>query len=111
MRAVGPMLAVAVASVLAGALASCGSDAPNTERATVIDSGDGRAMLCLEGVMESYPPQCAGDIPVIEGWDWSSLEHEEAGGVRWGEYRVTGERQGDVFVLSEPPEYFAPGQP
>lgn len=52
-------------------------------------------------VAESYPPQCGG-LPVA-GWDWDSVEHEEAQGVRWGLYLVTGTFDGDSLVLTEDP--------
>jgi hypothetical protein len=52
-------------------------------------------------VAESYPPQCAG-LPVT-GWDWDAVEHDEAQGVRWGSYLVTGTFDGKSFVLTEDP--------
>lgn len=52
-------------------------------------------------VAESYPPQCGG-LPVT-GWDWGSVEHEEAEGVRWGMYIVTGTFDGKSLVLTEDP--------
>jgi hypothetical protein len=58
------------------------------------------AELC-GAVAESYPPQCGG-LPVT-GWDWGSVEHEEAEGVRWGSYIVTGTFDGRSLVLTEEP--------
>lgn len=52
-------------------------------------------------VAESYPPQCGG-LPVT-GWDWGSVDHEEAEGVRWGSYLVTGTFDGKSLVLTEDP--------
>jgi hypothetical protein len=52
-------------------------------------------------VAESYPPQCGG-LPVT-GWDWDAVEHEEAQGVRWGSYIVTGTYDGKSLVLTEDP--------
>jgi hypothetical protein len=58
------------------------------------------AELC-GAVAESYPPQCGG-LPVT-GWDWEAVEHDEAEGVRWGSYLVTGTFDGKSFVLTEDP--------
>ncbi|WP_091034948.1 hypothetical protein [Glycomyces harbinensis] len=52
-------------------------------------------------VAESYPPQCGG-LPVT-GWDWDAVDHEEAEGVRWGSYIVTGTFDGKSLVLTEDP--------
>lgn len=60
---------------------------------TVIDDGTG-AKLCTDAVMESYPPQCQGQL--IDGWDWESVaSYEEEGDVRWGEYDLTVIPDGD----------------
>jgi hypothetical protein len=50
----------------------------------------GGAELCLGGVEESLPPQCSG--PRLVGWDWSEHagDFEHRGGVRWGDFQVTG---------------------
>jgi len=58
------------------------------------------AELCAV-VAESYPPQCGG-LPVT-GWDWDAVDHEEAEGVRWGSYIVTGTFDGKSLVLTEDP--------
>jgi hypothetical protein len=58
------------------------------------------AELCAV-VAESYPPQCGG-VPVT-GWEWDAVEHEEAEGVRWGSYIVTGTFDGRSLVLTEDP--------
>lgn len=51
---------------------------------TVLEAATGPTagvpMLCYN-VAASYPPQCGG--PSVVGWDWSTVEHEEASGVRW----------------------------
>ncbi len=52
-------------------------------------------------VAESYPPQCEG-LPVA-GWEWDAVEHEEAEGVRWGTFVVTGTFDGKQFTLTEDP--------
>jgi hypothetical protein len=59
------------------------------------------AELCVV-VMESYPPQCEG-LPVT-GWEWDAVEHEEASGVRWGTYVVTGTFDGKAFTVTEDAE-------
>jgi hypothetical protein len=72
-----------------------------TGHGLVIDEGDG-ARMCLGMVMESLPPQCEG--PVVVGWDWDEVDGEEAAaGVIWGEYRVRGLWDGDVFTLDRQP--------
>ena len=80
-------------------------DGPVTTRypVMVLDGGDG-AELCLGGVAESLPPQCSG--PKLIGWDWADHDgyHEESGGVRWGEFKVTGTFDGtDVLVTDAVP--------
>ncbi len=66
---------------------------------TVLDAGEG-AQLCLGGVAESFPPQCSG-LPMT-GWDWAEhREHDEAGGVRWGEFALTGTFDGTTFAVTE----------
>ncbi|QBX56145.1 hypothetical protein EXE58_12165 [Nocardioides seonyuensis] len=76
------------------------ADAVRTaDLATVLDDGDG-AELCLGGVAESLPPQCSG-LPMA-GWDWAEHpEHEEAAGVRWGSFAVTGSYDGETFTVTE----------
>jgi len=66
----------------------------------VLDDGDG-AELCLGGQLDSYPPQCGG--PRLVGWDWSQHEgdYEEASGVRWGDFGVTGTFDGRDFTPTE----------
>jgi hypothetical protein len=67
--------------------------------ATVLDDGDGPE-LCLGGVAESLPPQCSG--LAMTGWDWAQHpEHEEAAGVRWGGFAVTGRYDGEVFAVTD----------
>ena len=56
---------------------------------TVLESKEHGPMLCLGGMMDSYPPQC-GDVP-IDGWDWDAVRGEErASGTTWGAYYVRG---------------------
>jgi len=56
---------------------------------TVLDAGSGPE-LCLGGVAESYPPQCGGPKLVGFSWDERAGQFEQANGVRWGEFAVTG---------------------
>jgi hypothetical protein len=65
---------------------------------TVLDSGDGPE-LCLGAVAESYPPQCGG--PALADFDWGDLGFEEASGVRWGTYAVTGTFDGTTFTATD----------
>ena len=66
----------------------------------VLDDGDG-ADLCLGAVQESLPPQCSG--PDLVGWDWADHEgyYEDSGGVRWGEFVVTGTFDGTDITVTE----------
>ncbi len=68
---------------------------------TVLQDAEGEVPELCGVVAESYPPQCAG-LPV-SGWDWDSVEHEEASGVRWGSFLVTGSFDGESLVLTEEP--------
>ena len=93
------LCALGLASCASPAAAPLSSPSPSVQRpkdllttrgaVTVVDKGDG-AELCLSGVLDSLPPQCTG--PVLVGWDWSELEgdFDEASGVRWGDFLVTG---------------------
>ncbi len=67
---------------------------------TVIDDGDG-AVVCLGGVAESLPPQCGG--PRAIGWDWADHEgaYEEAAGVRFGVFAVTGTFDGTELTVTD----------
>ena len=57
-------------------------------------------MLCLGGMLESFPPQC-GDVPVA-GWNWAKVKGEErAGGTTWGAYHVVGTYDGEKFVVTQ----------
>ena len=66
----------------------------------VLDGGDG-AELCLGGVQESLPPQCSG--PKLIGWDWADHDgyYEDSGGVRWGEFKVTGTFDGTDLTVTD----------
>ncbi len=65
---------------------------------TVIDAGNGPE-LCLGAVAESYPPQCGG--PALADFDWGDVGSEEASGVRWGSYALTGTFDGSTFTVTD----------
>ena len=66
---------------------------------TVLESKEHGPMLCLGGMMDSYPPQC-GDVPV-DGWDWSAVRGEErAAGTIWGAYYVRGTYEDGRFGVT-----------
>jgi hypothetical protein len=64
----------------------------------VLDDGDGPEM-CLGGVAESYPPQCGG--PALTDFEWGDVGFEEASGVRWGSYALTGTFDGTAFTVTD----------
>jgi hypothetical protein len=64
----------------------------------VIDDGHGPE-LCLGPVAESYPPQCGG--PALTDFDWGDAGSEEASGVRWGSYALTGAFDGSAFTVTD----------
>lgn len=70
--------------------------------AMVLDPGSGPE-LCLGAIAESYPPQCSG--PAIIGWTWPDDDDafDEASGVQWGTFRVTGTYDAEAaeFTLTE----------
>lgn len=77
---------------------------------TILDDGDGPE-LCLGGVATSLPPQCGG--PSVVGWTWADHrgDFEEASGVQWGEFAVTGTFDGTDFTMTRAvpgDEYDAP---
>ncbi|QSB05475.1 hypothetical protein [Natronoglycomyces albus] len=68
---------------------------------TVLENAEHGPQLC--GVIAmSYPPLGGGYD--IEGWSWESVAHEEASGVRWGNFVLTGHFDGETFTLTQPPE-------
>ncbi|GAB3022754.1 hypothetical protein GCM10011376_28410 [Nocardioides flavus (ex Wang et al. 2016)] len=64
----------------------------------VLDDGDGPE-LCLGPVAESYPPQCGG--PALVDFDWGDVGSEQASGVRWGSYALTGTYDGTTFTVTD----------
>ena len=65
---------------------------------TVLDDGTGPEM-CLGAVAESYPPQCGG--PALEDFAWGDVGFEEASGVKWGSYALTGTFDGTAFTVTD----------
>jgi hypothetical protein len=65
---------------------------------TVLDNGQG-PQLCLGAVAESYPPQCGG--PAVADFDWGDVGSEEAAGVTWGQYALTGTYDGTTFTVTD----------
>lgn len=78
-------------------------DSPDLVRSrgmpTIISTGDGPPRLCLGAVAASLPPQCDG--PVVVGWIWTKQagSYQEAAGVRWGSYQVSGRMEGEKFAI------------
>lgn len=96
-------IGAAAAALLAVTLVGCADTTQTYERITVIEGGNGLALLCLDGATAEEPPSCSDSNPAIMTWDWIGLDHREAQGVRWGEYRIVGEAYGDMFMMFEPP--------
>ena len=65
---------------------------------TVLDAGEGPE-LCLGAVAESYPPQCGG--PAVADFEWGAVGFEEASGVKWGSYALTGTFDGTTFTATD----------
>ncbi|MEU6857418.1 hypothetical protein AB0B28_00875 [Glycomyces sp. NPDC046736] len=84
-----------------GDAADTGEDVVYQGAVTVLQDQERDAAELCGAVAESYPPQCGG-LPV-SGWDWDAVDHEEASGVRWGMYVVTGTFDGKSLVLTEEP--------
>jgi hypothetical protein len=110
-------LLIAVASLLL--VAACGNDAADTAQdpggstpsmPTAIPAADGPVTglglvldngepgFCLGPVAESYPPQCQG--LAMSGWDWSAHrgDFDNAGGVKFGSFAVTGTFDGETLA-------------
>jgi len=90
-------------------------------RGVVTVRDDGHPVVCLGPVAESWPPQCDG--PPLAAWDWrqerlvlgqpgGGRSYEQAGGVRWGRYFLTGSWDGRVLtVQTAVPEALYDGAP
>ena len=76
------------------------ADGPVTGLGTVIDHG-GEPQFCLGPVAESYPPQCQG-LP-LAGWSWDEHrgEFDNASGVRFGSFAVTGTFDGTTLTAQD----------
>ncbi len=76
------------------------ADGPVTGLGWVLDEGDGPE-FCLGPVAESYPPQCTG-IP-LDGWRWEDHrgEFDDASGVRFGSFAVTGTFDGTTLTAQD----------
>ncbi|WP_210649140.1 hypothetical protein [Nocardioides sp. SYSU D00065] len=100
MRAVDPAAADDATSAPADAVPTPVPDGEvrTSGLVTVLDDGDG-PQLCLGVVAESHPPQCGG--PALEGFEWGEVGSEQAAGVTWGSYAVTGTFDGTTFTVSE----------
>ena len=118
-RALAPLFAVALAAALTACAVPAGPGGAPTQReplvmaepdptqevwalVNVIDDGSG-AQLCPI-VLESYPPQCGGAIPV-DGWTWDALPLDQEGEVRWGFYAVYGTYDGERLTVTQPAEF------
>ena len=81
-----------------------------TAAGTVLQRGDEDPQLCLGGVAESLPPQCAG--PVIHGWDWAFVQASETSSdVTWGTYVVHGTWDGVGFTITRDAIPLSPDDP
>jgi hypothetical protein len=76
------------------------AEGPVTGLGTVIDQGD-EPEFCLGPVAESYPPQCTG-IP-LAGWQWEDHrgQFDDASGVRFGSFAVTGTFDGTTLTAQD----------
>ena len=56
-----------------------------TAGGTVFQHGDATPVLCMGGLMESYPPQCSDQLqPLLQGWSWDDIDGEvSASDVKW----------------------------
>ena len=62
----------------------------------------GKVQLCLGAVAESYPPQCSG-VP-LANWSWSGRnDFEDANGVKFATYAVTGTYDGTTLTVTDEP--------
>jgi hypothetical protein len=103
MKAVDPSSSDAAADAPSGEAGGAPTPVPDGEVRTsglvmVLDDGDGPEM-CLGGVAESYPPQCGG--PALADFDWGDVGAEQANGVTWGQYALTGTYDGSTFTVTD----------
>jgi hypothetical protein len=71
------------------------ADGPVVGLGLVLDAGE--PGFCLGPIAESYPPQCTG--LAMTGWDWSDHkgDFDNASGVRFGSFAVTGTFDGETL--------------
>ena len=71
------------------------ADGPVVGLGLVLDAGE--PGFCLGPIAESYPPQCTG--LAMSGWDWSEHrgDFDNASGVRFGSFAVTGTFDGETL--------------
>lgn len=62
---------------------------------------DAVPQMCLGGLAESFPPQCTGHEVEVEGMAWSPADLEQAEGVEWASYALTGTYDGKVFTVTD----------
>ena len=76
------------------------AEGPLLVRGALLVEG-GTARLC-ERLAESSPPQCGGDMLVVEGLDVSTIEAlQSTGAVQWAEQvKLLGDVDGDRLVVS-----------
>ncbi len=67
---------------------------------TVLKAG-ASPQMCLGAIAESSPPQCTGREIELEGLAWSPADLEQAGGVEWGSYAITGTFDGTIFTVTD----------
>jgi hypothetical protein len=75
------------------------ADGPVVGLGLVLDaSSGGEPGFCLGPVAESYPPQCTG-LPMT-GWSWAEHrgDFDNAGGVRFGSFAITGTFDGETLT-------------
>jgi hypothetical protein len=65
--------------------------------------------LCVGMVLQSYPPQCGGDVRLV-GWDWGEVDGETVkGGVTWIDtVHVVGTFADGTFTLARRPSITRP---
>lgn len=114
-------VAAAVVAGCAGAPGTAPADGGTDDateygvQATVLQQGEDDPVLCLGGVMESFPPQCGG--PTVAGLDWDEVpDAQSASGTTWGTGWLVGTYDGETFTLTEPvaaepPAWAVPEQP
>src|SRR5690348_10075069 len=96
-----PSSPVATPTSLPTAVPSASGLVTTVAPVTVLALPGKSAEACVGGVRTSLPPQCGG--PVLRGFDWADHagDFEESGGIRWGEFVVTGRFDGTAIDVTE----------